>query len=374
MSFGGGPTSPAVRAEIQAAFPTVGVNMGNGYGSSETVASVSGNTGMEYEREPTSAGRANPTCRIEIWDDDDQPVADGIEGRVVIQSAYNMLGYWQNPDATASAIRRDRFLDTGDIGRLEHGMLFINSRARDMIIRSGENIYPIEVESRVEAHPLVRECAVVGSDHPEHGQEVKAIVVPAAGATLDFAELGRFCAATMAPFKVPTVWEVRARAAAAQRVGQGVENRPRGRGRTTTRRPPRALSTRTRSTPSPSNGWYARDDGRGNVLVEAGNTVCDDRDPTAHAELNVARRAAAIIDRAGRGRLLPAGRAGAPGRRPASGTRSRHRASLQPSRPRARAVLGRRGPRSARRLLAHAGLTTGAAPICGRAHGTGHLS
>ena len=120
-----------------------------------------------------------------------------------------MLGYWRNPEATAAAIHRDRFLDTGDIGRIEHGLLFINSRARDMIIRSGENIYPIEVESRVEAHPFVRECAVVGSDHPEHGQEVKAIVVPVTGATLDFAEVARFAGETLAGFKVPTQWEIR---------------------------------------------------------------------------------------------------------------------------------------------------------------------
>jgi long-chain acyl-CoA synthetase len=209
VSFGGGPTSPAVRAELQAAFPNVGVNMGNGYGSSETVASVSGNTGMEYEREPTSAGRANPTCRIEIWDEHDQPLPDGTEGHVMIQSPYNMLGYWKNPEATASTIRRDRFLDTGDIGRIENGMLFINSRARDMIIRSGENIYPIEVESRVEAHPDVRECAVVGSDHHEHGQEVKAIVVPATGVAIDFAELASFAGESLAAYKVPTLWELR---------------------------------------------------------------------------------------------------------------------------------------------------------------------
>jgi long-chain acyl-CoA synthetase len=209
VSFGGGPTSPAVRAELQAAFPNVGLNMGNGYGSSETVASVSSNGGLEYELQPLSAGRSYPTIRIEIWGDDDQPLPDGVEGRVVVQSAYNMLGYWQNPEATATTIRRDRFLDTGDIGRIEQGLLFINSRARDMIIRSGENIYPIEVESRIEAHPSVRECAVVGSDHPEHGQEVKAIVVPMPGATLDWAELATFTAETLAGYKVPSLWEER---------------------------------------------------------------------------------------------------------------------------------------------------------------------
>lgn len=209
VSFGGGPTSPAVRAELQAAFPNVGLNMGNGYGSSETVASVSSNSGFEYEREPLSAGRATPTCRIEIWDEHDRPVADGIEGRVVVQSAYNMLGYWRNDAATAETIRRERFLDTGDIGSIKDGLLFINSRARDMIIRSGENIYPIEVESRIEAHPSVRECAVVASDHPEHGQEVKAIVVPAPGVECDFVALAAFAAETLAAYKVPSLWELR---------------------------------------------------------------------------------------------------------------------------------------------------------------------
>ncbi|MCU0272507.1 MAG: AMP-binding protein [Acidimicrobiales bacterium] len=209
VSFGGGPTSPAVRAEMQAAFPNVGTSLSNGYGSTETVCPSSGNFGMEYERHPLSAGRALTTVRIEIWDEDDRPVPDGVQGRVMSQSAYNFLGYWRNPEATAAALFRDRFLDTGDIGHLQHGMLFINSRARDMIIRSGENVYPIEVEARLDAHPSVRESAVVGSDHPEHGQEVKAIVVPQPGATIDTAALAAFCGETLAAYKVPTVWEVR---------------------------------------------------------------------------------------------------------------------------------------------------------------------
>jgi long-chain acyl-CoA synthetase len=209
MGFGGGPTSPAVRDRMKAAFPSVGLSISNGYGSSETVAAVSSNTGAEYERHPASAGRANPTCNIAIFDDDGNRLPDGVEGEIHVQSAYNMLGYWRDPEATARTLKTDRWLATGDIGRFEDGMLFINSRARDMILRSGENIYPIEVERRLDAHPAVAESAVVGADHPEHGQEVKAIVVLEPGATVDTDELARFAGETLSPYKVPTAWDLR---------------------------------------------------------------------------------------------------------------------------------------------------------------------
>jgi acyl-CoA synthetase (AMP-forming)/AMP-acid ligase II len=209
MGFGGGPTSPALRERIKAAFPNAAASLANGYGSSETCASVSSNVGEEYERFPTSAGRPNPTCEIAIFDVDGEPVPDGVEGEIHVRSAYNMLGYWRNPEATTAVFRPGRWLATGDIGRMEDGRLFINSRARDLILRSGENIYPIEVEQRLDAHPLVVEAAVVGADHPVHGQEVKAIVVVEPGASVDVEELGRFVGETLAPYKVPTLWEIR---------------------------------------------------------------------------------------------------------------------------------------------------------------------
>ena len=209
ISFGGGPTSPASRAKIQRAFPSIGNNMANGYGSSETVAAVSSNSGAEYDAQPESAGRANPTCTVEIWDDDDRPVPDGVEGEVHARSAYNMLGYWRDPEATSKVLKPGGWLATGDIGRIERGMLTINSRARDMIIRGGENVYPIEVERRLDAHPAVAESAVVGVDHLVLGQEVKAIVVPAVGAEFDTGALARWMSETLAPYKVPTLWEVR---------------------------------------------------------------------------------------------------------------------------------------------------------------------
>ena len=217
ISFGGGPTSPASRAKIQRAFPSIGNNMANGYGSSETVAAVSSNSGAEYDAMPESAGRINPTCEVEIWDERDQPLPDGVEGEVHARSAYNMLGYWNDAEATRKTLKTGGWLATGDIGRIEQGMLTINSRARDMIIRGGENIYPIEVERRLDAYAGVAESAVVGVDHPVLGQEVKAIVVPVAGTDLDTddfdtEDLARWVGETLAPYKIPTLWERRTEA------------------------------------------------------------------------------------------------------------------------------------------------------------------
>ncbi len=118
-------------------------------------------------------------------------------------------GYWENPEATSETIRRGGWLRTGDYGHMADGMLFLASRRTDLIIRGGENIYPTEIENRLDEHPDVHEVAVIGVDHRELGQEVKAVVVPRAGATLDPAEMGRWAAARLATFKVPAHWEIR---------------------------------------------------------------------------------------------------------------------------------------------------------------------
>ncbi|GIR36317.1 MAG: hypothetical protein CM15mP49_17020 [Actinomycetota bacterium] len=88
-----------------------------------------------------------------------------------------MLRYWGNDTATAETIKQGRWLAMGDIGKIVDGRLYINSRARDMIIRSGENIYPVEIEHRLESHPFIHEAAVVGVDDDEKGQIPKAIIV-----------------------------------------------------------------------------------------------------------------------------------------------------------------------------------------------------
>ncbi len=123
-----------------------------------------------------------------------------------------MREYWRRPQETAAVIGPGRWLRTGDIGRMQEGRLYINSRARDLILRGGENIYPIEIEQRLEAHPDVEEAAVVGVDHNELGQEVKAILVLRPGAKVDTSALADWVAETLAYFKVPTHWELRSEA------------------------------------------------------------------------------------------------------------------------------------------------------------------
>ncbi len=210
IGFGGAPASPAVQDLLRKAFPNAAQNVGIGYGSSETVAVVSSIRGPEYARHPESAGRIQPMQEVEIRADDGRVLPEGQEGEIHVRSAFLMCEYWNDPEATARSILPGRWLATGDVGRIEDGLLTINSRARDMILRSAENVYPVEIEYRLDAHPEVRESAVVGVDHLELGQEVKAIVVPEPGVSIDPEKLAAWCAETLAAFKVPSLWEVRA--------------------------------------------------------------------------------------------------------------------------------------------------------------------
>ncbi len=210
VGFGGAPTSPDLQRRVAEAFPNARGNLGMGYGLSESGGMGAVIGGKALEARPTSTGRAAAGHSIEIRDEHDRPVPTGHYGEVHIRSPYLMLGYWRNEEATAKAIKPGRWLATGDVGRLDaDGYLYIDSRARDMILRSGENIYPVEIEHRIDAHPSVGECAVVGVDHEALGQEVKAIVVPAAGHVVDPELLRAFTAETLAAYKVPTVWEIR---------------------------------------------------------------------------------------------------------------------------------------------------------------------
>lgn len=209
VGFGGAPASPAVQQKMRETFKSASMGLGIGYGSSESVAVVSSIRGPDYANHPESAGYIMPCHDVEIRDEAGSELPDGQEGEISVRSAFVMLGYWGDPEASKEAIRPGRWLATGDIGRIEEGRLYINSRARDMILRSAENVYPVEIEYRLEEHPHVREAAVIGVDHDELGQEVKAVVVPERGATLDEEKLAAWCAETLAGFKVPSLWDVR---------------------------------------------------------------------------------------------------------------------------------------------------------------------
>ncbi len=209
VGSGGAPISRALLERMREVFPNIRRQMGMGYGLTESTALATLNAGEELERHPDSVGRPLPTIAIEIRDAEGRPLPEGAAGEIHTRSPLVMKEYWRNPEATAEAIGPGRWLRTGDVGRIEDGRLYIDSRKRDLILRGAENVYPVEIEQRLEAHPEVREAAVVGVDHPELGQEVKAIVVPEEGATPDPEALARWVAEALAYFKVPSHWEIR---------------------------------------------------------------------------------------------------------------------------------------------------------------------
>jgi acyl-CoA synthetase (AMP-forming)/AMP-acid ligase II len=147
--------------------------------------------------------------QLEIRDPFGKELAEGEEGEIHLRGPMVMPGYWNRSDATADVIGPGRWLNTGDIGRMEGGRLYLASRRRDLIIRGGENIYPVEIENVLEAHPGVAEVAVVPVEHEELGQEVRAVVVPAPGQRLTSEELAQWCAGELAYFKVPAHWDIR---------------------------------------------------------------------------------------------------------------------------------------------------------------------
>ena len=119
-----------------------------------------------------------------------------------------MPGYWAKPDATAATVT-DGWLHTGDVGYLdEDGFLYITDRAKDMVIRGGENIYCVEIENRLVEHPEILDAAVIGVPHPTLGEEVKAVVQVAAGSSLLPSEVQSWVAEKLANFKVPAYVEV----------------------------------------------------------------------------------------------------------------------------------------------------------------------
>jgi len=209
LGSGGAPTSAATQQRMTRNFKGTGGRMALGYGLTESSGVGTHNWGELLEQHPNSVGRVFPSTEICIRDKHDRPLPDGAEGEICIRGSCVMLGYWRNPEATAKAIGPGRWLRTGDIGHFEGKFLYINTRARDLILRNAENIYPVEIEHCLELHPEIIEAAVIGVPHPDMGQEVKAIVVVTAEFSADVGILHAFCTERLAAYKVPSQWEVR---------------------------------------------------------------------------------------------------------------------------------------------------------------------
>ena len=160
---------------------------------------------------PECVGKAIPTAEMAIIDDEGNFLAVGEIGNVCVRGPMVMPGYWDNPTASEDAFFPGRWLKSGDFGWLDDtGLLFLATRKRDMIIRGAENIYPIEIENRLDEHPAVAEAAVVGVDHRTLGQQVKAIVVTKPGSSVTAKQIMDWVGATLAYYKVPEFIEIRA--------------------------------------------------------------------------------------------------------------------------------------------------------------------
>ncbi|TWX64143.1 acyl--CoA ligase [Colwellia demingiae] len=180
-----------------------------GYGLTETNALGAVNGPVDYVQKPNSAGLPTPPIvQVEILDENDQVLAVGEPGEIVIKTMANILGYWRNPQATEAAFINGYFR-TGDIGFLdEDGFIYIVDRAKDIIIRGGENISCLEVESSLYKHALVGEVSVFALPDERLGEVVGAVVyVGNTSAEITEAILQEFVAEHLAKFKVPRkIW------------------------------------------------------------------------------------------------------------------------------------------------------------------------
>ena len=210
VSYGGAPAPPELVRRIQAAFP--GGMPGNGYGLTETSAAVCLNGGPDYLAKPDSCGPAVPVVEFAIVPEDfagDEPTPDlprgpDVIGELWIKGPNVVRGYWNKPEATAKAFTKG-WLRSGDIARIDgEGFVFIVDRAKDMIIRGGENVYSVIVEAAIFEHPDVADCAVVGLPHSTMGEEVAAVIVLRPGHVLEAEEINRLVARHLARFEVPT--------------------------------------------------------------------------------------------------------------------------------------------------------------------------
>jgi steroid-24-oyl-CoA synthetase len=171
----------------------------------ETNAYGPQNSGPDYLAHPTSTGRATPILEIEVRDLDLHPLPAGERGEIWFRGPHLIRGYWNKPEATAETIV-DGWLRTGDIGRVdESGFVYVEDRAKDMVLRGGENVYCAEVEAAIYEHPAVYEAAVFGVPHERLGEEVAAVILPKAGCALSAEGIQEHVRARLAAFKVPTL-------------------------------------------------------------------------------------------------------------------------------------------------------------------------
>ena len=212
VGYGGAPAAAELVARIREAFPEASTATGftNGYGLTETSAITSMNVGVDYLRKPDSVGMPVPVCDVRIMDlDATRELPAGDIGELWIYGPNVIKGYWNKPEATAESFP-DGWLRSGDVARVDdEGFIYIVDRAKDMLIRGGENVYCVEVEDVLYDHGAVMDAAVFGVPDRVLGEEVAAAVQIKPGMKVSVEALREHVAAHLAAFKVPTYIELR---------------------------------------------------------------------------------------------------------------------------------------------------------------------
>ena len=205
---GGAPMPPELIERTKGVFPNSEYSFGYGYGLTESGAITIINWGETLKAEPSSPGQSMPSIKIELRDEEGKLItADSVEGEIHVQSPSVMLGYYNNPEASAAALTNDRWLRTGDWGYKKGSLYFISSRRTDLILRGAENVYPQEIELILDSHKDIEESAVIGIPHDDLGQEVMAIV-STKNSQLSDSELSAWVGKDLADFKVPSKWKM----------------------------------------------------------------------------------------------------------------------------------------------------------------------
>lgn len=202
LGIGGAATPPRVRALVQEHLPQ---NFsGTGWGMTETNAQGASMTGSAFHAKPGSAGFPQPVADFRICDEEGEELPQGEAGEIWVRSATNIREYWNRPEVNAEEIV-EGWLKTGDIGYFDvDGFLYLADRAKDMIIRGGENIYPIEIENELIEHPAIKEVAAIGVPNERLGEDVAVVVHLHPGCSLLAEEVLEHARNHLASYKVPS--------------------------------------------------------------------------------------------------------------------------------------------------------------------------
>jgi len=201
ISYGGAPAAAELVPRLKQKFPKA--VPGTGWGMTEASGGFTGHQAEDYELRPASCGPALPIGDMKVVNEAGEELPGRGVGELWVKGPTIVRGYWRNPEATAATFI-DGWLRTGDIARIdEEGFCYILDRAKDMLIRGGENIYCIEVENALYEHPAVIDAAIVAIPHHSLGEEPGAVVTLKPGTKVAEDELRGFAAERLAAFKVP---------------------------------------------------------------------------------------------------------------------------------------------------------------------------